>query len=65
MKLDEQMIKLEENVVILLASKEHAETELMRVGKSMLKERDEFLAHSKAQSQHVLCWPVKNMLRLS
>ena len=49
MKLNEQMINLEDNVAILLASKEHAETELMIVGKSMLKERDEFLAHSKAQ----------------
>ena len=49
MKLNEQMIKLEENVAILLASKEHAENELMRVVKSMIKERDEFLAHSKAQ----------------
>ena len=49
MTLNEQMIKLEDNVTILLASKEHAETELMRLGKSMLKERDEFLAHSKAQ----------------
>ena len=49
MKLKEQIIKLEENVAVLLASKEHAETELMRVVKSMLKERDEFLAHSKAQ----------------
>ena len=49
MKLNEKMINLEENAVILLASKEHADTDLMRVGKSMLKERDEFLAHSKAQ----------------
>ena len=47
------MIKLEENVVILLTSKEHAETELMGVGKSMLKERDEFLAHSKAQLENL------------
>ena len=38
MKLNEKMIKLEENVSILLASNEHAETELMRVEKSMLKE---------------------------
>ena len=48
-KLNEQMIKLEENVAILLTSKEHAETELMRVGKSMLKERDEFIDNSKVQ----------------
>ena len=41
MKLNEQMIKLEEGVASLLASKEHAETELSRVEKSMLKERDE------------------------
>ena len=40
---------MEENVAILLTSKEHAETELMRVGKSMLKERDEFLDNSKVQ----------------
>ena len=33
----------------MLASKEHAETELLKVEKSILKERDELLAHSKAQ----------------
>ena len=41
MKLNEQMIKLEERVAILLASKEHAETEFKRVEKSMLEEIDE------------------------
>ena len=45
MKLNEEMIKLEERVSILLASKEHAETEFMRVKKSMLEDRDELLAH--------------------
>ena len=45
MKLNEQMIKLEEGVASLLASKEHAETELSRVEKAMLEERDELLAH--------------------
>ena len=43
------MIKLEERVSSLLASKEHAETEFKQVEKSMLEERDELLAHSKAQ----------------
>ena len=45
MKLNEQIIKLEENVAILITSKKHAETELMKVEKSMLEERDELLAH--------------------
>ena len=40
-KLNEKMIKLEERVTSLLASKEHAETELSRVEKSMLKDRYE------------------------
>ena len=44
-KLNEQMIKLEERVSTSLASKEHAKTELSRVAKSMLEERDELLAH--------------------
>ena len=48
-ELNEKMIKLEENVAIFLASKEQVETELTRVGKSMLKDRDKFLAHSKDQ----------------
>ena len=39
-KLHEKMIKLEEVVASLLASKEHFETELSRVEKSMLKDRD-------------------------
>ena len=46
-KLNEQMMKLEDRVSTLLASKEHAETELMKVEKSMLEERDELLSHSK------------------
>ena len=54
MKLNEQVIKLEENVASLLASKEHAETEFKRMEKSMLEERDELLAHlteNKAQKE--------------
>ena len=35
-----QAVKLEENVAIFLDTKEHADTELMRVTKSMLEERD-------------------------
>ena len=45
MKLNDQVIKLEENTARLLASKEHAETEFKQVEKSMLEERDELLAH--------------------
>ena len=41
MKLNDQIIKLEEEVASLIASKEHADTELSRVDKSMLKDRDE------------------------
>ena len=44
-KLDKQMIELEERVSTLLASKKHAETEFKRVEKSMLEGRDELLAH--------------------
>ena len=51
--LNEQIIKLEEWVSILLASKEHAETEVSRVEKSMLEERDQLLAHSKAQQANL------------
>ena len=43
--LNEQIIKLEEGVASLLASKKHAETEFKRVDKSMLEGRDELLAH--------------------
>ena len=56
MKLNEQMTKLEERVESLLASKEHAETELKRVEKSMLEDRDELLAHlteKKAQKENL------------
>ena len=44
-KLNEQVIKLEESTARFLASEEHGETELTRVEKAMLKERDELLAH--------------------
>ena len=44
--LNEQMIKLWERVSTSLASKEHAETELLRVEKSILEERDGLLAQS-------------------
>ena len=39
-KLNEQVIKMEERVSRLLDTKEHAETELTRVEKSMLEEGD-------------------------
>ena len=35
-----QVVKLEENVARFLATKEHADTELTRVTKSMLEDRD-------------------------
>ena len=44
MKLNDQVIKLEENTARLLASKEHAETEFKQVEKSILEERYDFLA---------------------
>ena len=44
-KLNEQMIKLEENVSTLLVSNEHAETEFKKVEISMLDEIDTLLAH--------------------
>ena len=44
-ELNEQMIKMEERVSTLLASKKHAETEFKRVEKSMLEGRDELLTH--------------------
>ena len=44
-KLNDQVIKLEENTARLLDSKEHAETEFKQVDKSMLEERDELLTH--------------------
>ena len=53
-KLNEKLIKLEENVAILLASEEHGETELTRVEKAMLEEREELLSHfteNKAQKK--------------
>ena len=53
-KLNEQVIKLEGRVSTLLASKEHAKTELMNVEKSILEERAELLAHlteNKAQKE--------------
>ena len=48
-KLNDQMINLEERVSTSLASKEHAETELSRVDKSTLEERDELISYSEAQ----------------
>ena len=54
MKLNEQVIKLEENTARFLASEEHGETELTRAEKEMLEERDELLAHfteNKAQKE--------------
>ena len=44
-KLNEQVIKLEENTARFLASEEHGETELTRLEKAMMEERDELLAH--------------------
>ena len=49
MKLNEQLIKLEENTARFLSSEEHGDTELTRVEKAMMEERDELLAHYKAQ----------------
>ena len=54
MKLNEQVIKLEESTARFLASEEHGETELTRVEKAMLEERYELIAHfteNKAQKK--------------
>ena len=45
MNINEQVIKLEENTALFLASEEDGETELTRVEKAMLEERSELLAH--------------------
>ena len=52
-KLNEQVIKLEGRVSTFLASNKHSETEFKRVDKSMLEERDQLLAHSKAQQANL------------
>ena len=44
-KLNEQVIKLEENTARFLASEEHGWTALTRVEKAMLEKRDELLAY--------------------
>ena len=54
-KLNEQVIKLEENTARFLASEEHGKTELTRVEKAMMEERDELLSHfteNKAQKEN-------------
>ena len=56
MKLNEQVINLEENTARFMSSEEHGETELTRVEKAMLKERDELLAHfteNKSQKENL------------